>query len=264
MGTPFTSRTFAGVEAGTFFFILLLGVLAGAAGFLWTLETTESKNIIRVGDGPLGSADPDRGFVNKAQWLYAKGDDQAVIQAGIIRRQDWPADPNGWLLAAFAHERLADEPGLGAMQHRAAAENLWQELLDQSRDSSANGRVPPYYQGWALMGLGRPLPARESFGRWSDVASVRFLSSNSYNQVCYLALAGDHEAALAAWVNTVLRSRRLPQWTDSDPDLESLHGTFEFEIWRAWRRLIQEGAADRRAESLRDGMPPPPVPGRQF
>jgi len=264
MGTPFTSRTFAGVEAGAFFFILLLGALAGAAGFLWTLESAPPQGITRVGAGFVGPGDPDRGFINRVQGLYAMGDDQAVIQAGVIRRRDWPADPNGWLLAAFAHERLGQEPGLNALYNRAAAQDLWQELLDQSRDPSAKRRVPTYYEGWALMGLGRPLPARECFGRWSDATSVRLLSSNSYNQACYLALAGDHEAALAAWVNTVLRSQRLPVWTQSDPDLESLHGTFEFEIWRTWRRLILEDAAARRAESLRDGAPPPPVPGRQF
>lgn len=262
MGTPFTSRTFAGVEAGTFFFILLLGALAGTAGFLWTLETTESKDLVRV--GASGPTDPDRGFVNRVQGLYEKGDYRAVIEAGAIRRRDWPADPNGWLLAAFAHEQMGTEPGLDAMRSRAAALHLWQGLLDRTHSVATQGRAPLYFEGWALMGLGRPLPARDRFGLWAQRFNAVSLSSNSYNQACYLALAGDHESALAAWVNTVLRSQRLPEWTDSDPDLESLHGTFEFEIWRAWRRLIQEDAAARRAESLRDGVSPPPAPGRQF
>lgn len=252
MGSPTTTRTIAGLEASTFTAILLVGLVVGVGGFIWTLERTPPQ-AFRRSVSVLGPRDPDQGFTGRAQQMYAAGQYQALIEAGKIRRSTWPRDLTGWLLPAFAHEKLADQPGLEAFAHRASAKDLWAELLQNSRDQSVPVQNPLYYEGWALLGLGEPMMARERFARFAEQTGTGMLSASQYNRACYLALAGDLDGARTTWSRAAPRQRVSPAWAMADPDLEPLHGTLEFRAWHAFLPMHREDQARLRAERAASG-----------
>lgn len=251
MGTPITSRTFAGVETGTFFMILLFGLAAGVGGFVWTLEQTKPSELMRTGS-VLGPIDPDRGFVNRAQQLYAIGRYRDLADAGEKRRESWPTDLNAWLLPAFALERLGELPGQQGMIDAGEARLLWAGLLEKTQGRTGLVRAPLYYEGWALLGMGHPLEARERFRRFAELTGSGSLSASEYNRACYLAIAGDLDGARSAWsraarAHTESRQRIVLPWALTDPDLEPIHGSLEFQAWRAFIPLLRADAASGRA-----------------
>lgn len=239
MAAAFTTRRIAGIGAGAFACILILGLLSGAGAFVWTIEHTDPAAFASRTD-PLQSRDPDPAFSQKVRQMYALGGDHAILAACKERRSTWPHDPEAMLYSAFALERLAEQPGLEAFGARIAAQRTWDALYRKATDPNRGfigSRL--YMQSWALMGLGRPMLAIEGFGRYVASTEARSTGLDSYNRACYLAMAGETGAAQRAFARAARRQTIQTGWAAADPDLEPLHGTFEFRVWDTYQTLIR-------------------------
>lgn len=246
----------APVDARSFFVVLLVGVLCSSAAFVWTLSRVPAET--RPAAASLAESDPTPGWGQRyARPAFTSGRYEELAASAHARRRDWGRDPEAWLFGAFAHEAMADEPGLRAMKHRATAERLWAELLaittggDVDGDGDADLRLPirneAYLQGWALTGLGRPVMARERFGSFLDQTRSRGKERiGAYNLACYSALAGEHADAVRLW-RVSLQTGQIgdPRWGSVDPDFDEVRR----ELWhsdlayRAWRLLVDEERA---------------------
>lgn len=254
MGRPVDTLRLAGLSVRAFAAVLCFGVLAGTGAFVWTLEVAPESE--RRGRPSLRAAEPDPAFGAKARQVYALGGFAALADAAAVRRQTLPGDPEGMLFGAFAHERMSRFPGLGALEHAAEADRLWADLLDWSRDPMRRFAASEYFEGWALLGLGRPVMARERWGVHLETARPSPVGIVHYNTACYQSLAGDAEAAQTQWRRAALGEGLDLMWSRRDPDLELIAGTFEFEVWYHWQRLRRE---ERRMWRYRgsDGTPDP-------
>lgn len=256
MASAFTTRRIAGVGAGAFVFILSLGVLAAAGAFVWTIEGTDHAAF--VSQTGRGARDPDPAFSQKVRQMYLLGGDRAVIEACRARRDSWPHDPEALIYAAFAYERLAEQPGLEAFHAGLRADQLWEGLYRKASDPN-RGFIGSrtYMEAWALMGMGRPLLSTETFGRYVDQIEWSLQGMSSYNRACYLAMAGDTDGATRAFARAAQRQRNLQRgWPAADPDLEAIHGTFEFSVWNTYYELRNAGEWRRlrsRQERNRNG-----------
>ena len=246
MARAFTSRRIAGIGAGAFMGVLTVAFLLGAGAFVWTIENTEAPQ-----DDDRSSfrrsPDPDPAFPQKIRQMYALGGDRAVLAACNTRRNTWPNDAEAWIYSAFALERIAaKEPGLGAIAAQERARRIWVDLHDKATDLN-RGMIGsrPYMEAWALMGLGRTMLATEAFGRYADQYTQGTRVADSYNRACYLAMAGDFDAAQHAFSLAAQYQNLQLGWAAADPDLETLHGTFEFRVWNTYYEL-------RRSPERRD------------
>ena len=202
MGRPVDTLRLAGLSVQAFAAVLCFGLLAGAGAFVWTIEKAPIAE--RRSDRGRGSRDADPAFGSKARQMYALGGDYELAVAAKARRDNLPGDPEGWMFGAFAHERLGAQPGLIALKHRAEAGRLWEGLLEWSRDPMRRWRGSEYYEGWALLGLGHPVQARERFGEHLRTARPSPVGILHYNNACYLAVAGDAERAQNEWRRAAL------------------------------------------------------------
>ena len=251
MPEAFSTKQFIGLELSTFVFILLVGLLAGGGAFVWTLERADPAAFIAR---DRGRDDPDPAFGNRVRQFYALGGYSLVAEACETRREEMPSDAEAWLYGALAHEHLAQRPGLDALEDKTRAIRLWEGLYQKSVDRSTRLRGGRrYMQGWALQGLGRPMLANELFREHFENTQASTLGLDSYNRACYLAIAGEHDAAQHAWARAARRQNLQPGWARADPDLESLQGTYAFQIWERYYTLT------RRSEWRR--LRPPAAPG---
>jgi tetratricopeptide (TPR) repeat protein len=239
-------------------FVSMAGValLAALAAFVWTVETGSPPRDDRGARG-VDAGSWDMGFGNRARLLLRRGQYGELVSAARSRLQQSPGDPEALLFAAYALENLAQGPGLGAMEAGAQAGQLYADLLDRVRhgDAAAPVRNPEYYAGWALLNLGRPVMARESFGRFADQYREGGPRADSlYNHACYFAMAGDAEAALTAWRRAVLEGAVDHAWARADPDLELIRTDLRFRAWLDWLAL-------RRDLGTRGGERPASRPG---
>jgi hypothetical protein len=244
MGRAVETLRLVGINARAFAAVLAFGMAVGAGAFVWTIE--QAPAIRRSsGTGPTG-LDPDPAFGAKIRQMYALGGDEAVINACADRRSTMPRDPEGWLFAALSLERIAAQPGLPSIHARAEADLLWNELLAWARDTTRPMRGRAYFEGWALAHLGQPLRATQ---RWTDHAHGHdefAIGLGNYNAACYLALAGDTDQAQVAWRLAATQETLDLIWAPEDPDLESIAGTFEFELWYHWQRMRRMSLRDWR------------------
>lgn len=211
--------------------VLVFAGLCAAVVFVWTIERSPEASLERES---RRMRDPDPSWGNRARSLLAQGRVEALTEAARARMQRVPSDGEAWLFAAFALEALGEGPGLEAMEHRAHALSVWEELLERSRSRGGRSafRQPDYFAGWALTGLGRPFAARERFGRFADFFTSRVdMGNDPYNTACYLALAGDLEGANEAWGEAARRRRVDVVWATADPDLDAIRDSLSFRVW---------------------------------
>lgn len=229
-------RQVAGIEFGPFLGILVCAMFVAAVVFAWTLNAADPAAFSVKSSSVLGRPPPELNFSQKARQMYALGGNAELAHEALVYRQNWPGDLEGWLFGAFAFERLAEGPGLDAMFMKAEAGRLWDELLSKSRDDEyamANGA---YMEGWAYLGLGRPVLAQERFSQFALGGNGGAFAADSYNRACYFAMAGNADLALAAWARAAESQRGLDlDWAEADPDLEPIHHRLEFRVWHAWR-----------------------------
>lgn len=249
------------VDARSFFIVLLIGALCGAAVFVWTVSSEPVAVRLVSSAGP----DPAPGWGSRfARPAFEEGRYEALAASAAARRRDWGRDPEAWLFGALAHEAMASEPGLRAIEHRAAAERLWSELRalaadrDRDGDGIADFQRPiansAYLEGWALAGLGRPVMAQERFGRFLEQMRPRAGQRiGAYNRACYNALAGQHAEAVRLWrVSFATGQIGDRRWGVVDPDLDPVRA----ELWQAdlgyrvWRLRVE---AERRGEGRARG-----------
>jgi hypothetical protein len=75
--------------------------------------------------------------------------------------------------------------------------------------------------------------------------------TGSYNDVCYLSVLGDYNAALLALDECRQSSTQLwPEWMNIDPDLEGLRNAHPDEFGEA----VEQAALWRRAINPRKGI----------
>lgn len=211
--------------------VLLFAGICASAAFVWTIERSPGASVAQE---PGRVRDPDPSWGNRARSLLVRGRYEELAEAARGRMQRAPHDGEAWQFAAFALEAMAELPGLDAMEHRANAQSVWDELLERSRPRGGRSafRNPDYFAGWALTGLGRPFAARERFGRFAAFFTSRVdMRSDPYNTACYLALAGDFEGANAAWTEAARRRRIDVVWAMTDPDLDAIREDLSFRVW---------------------------------
>lgn len=239
MAGAYTTQRIAGIGAGSFVGVLMVGLLLGAGAFVWTIEKADAGRNAR--NGFRRSPDPDPAFPQKVRQMYALGGDRAVIEACKARRNSWPHDAEAWIYSALALERIAaEEPGLEAFGAGVRAQEVWEDLHDKATNLN-RGMIGSrlYMEAWALLGMDRPMLATEAFGRYAGQITDGSRLVDSYNRACYLAMAGDTEGAQRAFAYAAQYQNLQPGWAAADPDLESLHGTLEFRVWNTYYELRQ-------------------------
>jgi len=256
------------LDSRSFFGVLLFGAMCAAVAFFWTVSLYEPEPRAEGSKGPPPPRwqTPPRTLMAQARYEELAADARAL-------RREGSRDPEAWMYGAFAHEALAAEPGLDAVEHRAMARALWEELLEASRraidnpDRLSRPYNTLYYEGWALQRLGRPVIARERFGAFAARQLGRLGVLSDFNLACYLALAGDHAGALDAWHNEMVGSPSTGmKWAVTDPDLDAIRD----DLWaldlryHGWRRVVELEWAERRARARSPGDTSfyPPRPGR--
>ncbi|USN99497.1 MAG: hypothetical protein H6810_02135 [Phycisphaeraceae bacterium] len=227
--------------------LVVIALFGALLVFVWSVQRSPLAGTEPAQDRDEWRRDPDLGWANAARRMLVDGEDRNLARSADNRMHRWGYDAEAWLFAAFAYEAMAQRPGLWAMGARSHADDVWEELLLRTepwreyagRDGvvdwealADSGKVPrgqfsnAYFAGWALLGLGHPLEASERFGRHlADAATQANMARIPYNRPCYLALAGDREGAIAAWLRPVTWRGANLEWATADPDLESFHGT---------------------------------------
>lgn len=259
------------VSAGGVAIVIVVSLLGALMAFVWTIEHDPEAGTARPVNRRIGPSDPNPGWGAQARAMYAQGRFEALAESGRTRMRTWGYDANGWLFAGLAYEALSERPGPLGMRARGQADRIWADLLRRVEpwrayagpdgvidwssyaDSGRSRRgmfSSPYYAGWALSGLGRHMEASERFGRlvawYTARSSFRGDPNYDYNRACYLALAGEGDAALASWVLAVARGRVNAPWAGVDPDLASIHGdSFDWLLRYAESRGRPAGVPDR-------------------
>ena len=135
----------------------------------------------------------------------------------------------------------------------ARADRLWARLERVTRENinRGNSRAQQWhYLGWALFGQGHVDGAGAA---WRDLVRTMGPDENQYNRVCYLALAGETEAAMAEWENLTEAPGGFDlRWARVDPDLNGLRDDPRFEAARLrgirWQRERQRVEPEAEAE----------------
>ncbi|MBZ0173522.1 MAG: hypothetical protein K8E66_14150 [Phycisphaerales bacterium] len=263
------------ITVGGVIAVIVCSMLCSILVFIWTVERSPLAGTA----DPMsrsGRRDPDPGWGNEARALFAGGRYEELIELAHDRMRTRGEDPEAWLFAGFAYDALAERPGMDAFVARTRAGRVWRGLLRRTEpwreyadpdglidweSYQDSGKRPiglfarPYYAGWALTGLGHHTEAHERFGRFLDVYRRRVSGrGDDYNRACYLALAGEGDAALTAWIRVINRRPVNLVWAAVDPDLELLHGDPAFE-WplRFAETLEQPGPTPEQPIGGRDG-----------
>lgn len=208
--------------------VIILSVLSGAMAFLGTLLTAPSQVDFRAfGEGVRRAA------VDGNWTLVTNMSRQAV--------RNEPRFQEAMLFRGFAEDRLGSA---------TRARHIWERLESVTRENMRRGNASAiqwHFLGWALRGRGLEDEARVAWRR-----GVEELTSNDdpYNRVCLLALAGEAEAAIAAWEALVEGriTRELITWAKVDPDLEGIRSDPRFEAareraWRLFTNRVERGTA---------------------
>lgn len=234
------------ISGRAFAAVAVLAAAVSGSVFVWTIDRGLPEGERRARGVDASESDPSWG--GRARLMYERGQYRTLIQSARDRIQRAPTDGEGWLFAALALEELGDRPGLRAMEFRAQALQVWEDLYERTRRPSAGAlRNPEYFAGWALLGMGHPVMAREAFARHADFyAEGGPRRDTHYNRACYLALAGEGDAALEAWALAAFHGSIEPGWAPADPDLELIREDLGFNAWYAWTiSRLPEGVARR-------------------
>lgn len=205
--------------------IVVMSILAGALAFVVTLVSAPEP----FDQGEFGA----RVRESAADHRWAR-----VAAIGRAAARQAPRSQEVLLFWALGEERSGN-PSRAAM--------AWERLLRVTQENLDRGNLNSqqwYYRGWALHGLGDHEGARSA---WEANAERTGPGELLYNQVCYLALAGRREDALAAWEQLsrsreVLRGSFSPTWARVDPDLDSIRDDprFQAALERAEQRIRRQ------------------------
>lgn len=189
--------------------VLILAVLSGALTFLGTLLSAPAQI--------------NRGrFANDVRQAVQAGDWATVTE---LSRKAVRADPRfqeALLFLGLAEDRIGSA---------RRASHTWSRLERVTRENIERGNgsaVQQHFLGWALSGQGKDEGARAA---WRELAATMDDSVDRYNRVCFLALAGRTEEALAEWERYVSsrRGNGMLGWARVDPDLEGIRSDPRFE-----------------------------------
>ncbi|MCB9840374.1 MAG: hypothetical protein H6809_01815 [Phycisphaeraceae bacterium] len=218
--------------------VFVLSVLAGILTFVGTLVLTPTMPAAARG-GPALPA-----FGQHVRQLAAQGDWSGVSRESRRVLGANPTHPEALLFRAIASERLGREE---------RARELWTQLAESAQMPRAVrplGGMSWYYLGWALKGLGDGPGSQDAFRN----LTAQMGPAGDYNAACYLALAGQEDAALDAFESVmagyVARLRAAPddqqlqwdyRWMLVDPDLDSLRDEVRYlEAVGEYQRVAEE------------------------
>ncbi|MDX9912281.1 MAG: hypothetical protein RBS39_10660 [Phycisphaerales bacterium] len=233
--------------------VYALGIAAGAITFssiLLTYRPTPAE-IVAFQQEQRG-ARPGFGrrmtprYGDAVRGLFTQDDIRGAYQLSLARLEDSPDDDEAALFAALAADRLRlPERGEAWERLRAMVRDNPEEFGDARRD---------YLLGWAARGLGEISEAERRFSalvassarlvaprvaNTSEGDPVLAGSGDLYNLACYLALAGEADAALDMFDAAVQAGWTDAAWPAADPDLETIreHPRFKAALDRTWANI---------------------------
>ncbi|MEM1184666.1 MAG: hypothetical protein AAGI53_06640 [Planctomycetota bacterium] len=229
-----------------------VAVLASVGTFVWTIVTT----------APMVPESND--FARDIRNLFARQEWSSTVDLSRQRLEENESSlPARFFLAMSLERRGFEDDSIEArrvwsrLRERAAARLNENPLEDVQPGEFTDWVVTAYFGGWAYRKLGNEAKAQELWGNAAklygpDGSGASITPQRWYVYSNLLALIGEHERALDAWMAAVVEGYS-ELWYRADPDLVELRQDPRFETIRNVRDGVQSWVRDLYVDGIETG-----------